>query len=64
MDFHSVIYVAIALVYAEAAVNSALERKYHCACREAVIAVLYTLIPLVVLDPLAHLLIAGTTSIT
>jgi hypothetical protein len=46
-----VIYLAIAAAYAEAALNSAFERRYHCACREAVIALFYTMIPLFIVDP-------------
>jgi hypothetical protein len=51
MDLHCVIYLAIAAAYAEAALNSAFERRYHWACREAVIALLYTMIPLFIVDP-------------
>jgi len=51
MDWHCAVYFGLALAYCEASLNSAFERQYHCACREAVIAVLYTILPLVILEP-------------
>jgi len=41
MTLHTAIYMGLAVAYFEAAIMSLGEGRWHCACREAVIATLY-----------------------
>jgi hypothetical protein len=51
MNPHVLVYMALAAAYCEAAIASLLERQWHSACREAIVAMLYGSIALMVLDP-------------
>jgi len=52
MNIHTPIYVGLAAVYCEAAIASLVDRRWHEAGREAVIAFLYASIAgLMVLEP-------------
>jgi hypothetical protein len=51
VDLHTLIYMALAIAYFEAAVESIVDRKHRSAFREGIIACLYTSLAFFFLDP-------------